>query len=745
VGHTWFVLLCVSFAVPAQPSAAAAPEGAHLAGLVLDISGAAVPGAHVRVEFPGGGVIDVQADRGGRFQIALFEPGPVEVIVWAPGFERHRTQLTAMTTAGHATAVRVVLSPAPIAEVVTVTASRGEAAGLESAAAATIVTSADLLSAAALTLDDHLRSVPGFSLFRRSSSRVANPTTQGVTLRGLTGSGASRALVLADGLALNDAFGGWIYWNRIPVVAIDRVEVVRGGGSELYGADALGGVIQILTLRERAGLRASLEHGSHATSRVSLFGGAGAGRWSFTAAGELSASDGYHIVSRADRGLVDVRAGGDHRSALLGVAAGGNAWRADLRANFFSEERHNGTPLQVNDTSLRQVSGMVSGFPGSGAWTARAFAGSQDYHQTFSAIAAGRGSETMTLEQRVPSRWGGLSGEWLGWIGSHHLLVGAEARTVDALNEEGRFVAGQPVPGRTRTGGEHRMVSLFSQATLQPHARLIVAGGLRGDVWRLENWAGVREQQVGFAAPRASVSWRLSPAASLRGALHGSFRTPTLNELYRGFRVGNVLTEANPGLGAERATGLEAGLLLAGARTSARVVGFWTHLSDPIANVTRSVTPTLIVRQRQNVGAIRARGLEMEGDLRLHRRVRLTGMAALGRSEIREAADPRLVDNRVPQAPLYQFGAGVRYADSPLTLSAQFRYAGQQFEDDLNTLSLRAATLVDVFGSRALARGVHGFLAVENLLDTEHDVGRTPVRTIGLPRTVRAGVRVFLP
>ena len=61
-----------------------------------------------------------------------------------------------------------------------------------------------------------LRQVPGFSLFRRTTSRAANPTTQGVSLRGLGASGASRALVLSDGFPLNDPFGGWVYWDRAP-------------------------------------------------------------------------------------------------------------------------------------------------------------------------------------------------------------------------------------------------------------------------------------------------------------------------------------------------------------------------------------------------------------------------------------------------------------------------------------------------------------------------------------------------
>src|SRR6478735_386999 len=63
-------------------------------------------------------------------------------------------------------------------------------------------------------LDDRLRTVPGFSLFRRSSSLVAHPTTQGISLRGIGSSGASRTLVIWDSIPASDPFGGWVYWTR---------------------------------------------------------------------------------------------------------------------------------------------------------------------------------------------------------------------------------------------------------------------------------------------------------------------------------------------------------------------------------------------------------------------------------------------------------------------------------------------------------------------------------------------------
>src|SRR5687767_5717098 len=153
---------------------------------------------------------------------------------------------------------------AQMSETITVTATRTETRVADTPASVFVLSEEVLAATAAPTIDDALRQVAGFTLFRRSGSRVANPTAQGVTLRGVGASGASRALVLDDGVPLNDPFGGWVYWGRVPMSSLDRAEVLRGGASDLYGSSAMGGVIQFIR-RRSDGLRADLSAGSHQT------------------------------------------------------------------------------------------------------------------------------------------------------------------------------------------------------------------------------------------------------------------------------------------------------------------------------------------------------------------------------------------------------------------------------------------------------------------------------------------------
>ena len=725
--------------------AAAVPV--RVTGRVTDPTGAPVVAA-IHADSAEGPVV-ARSDARGTFTVDV-EPVPADgLVVVAPGFAVERVPAASLGRGG---AVSVVLRPAALAEHVTVTAGRRELRGADTPAATTVVTSADLFSSAATTVDDALRFTPGFTLFRRSSSRAANPTTQGVTLRGLSASGASRTLVLADGVPLNDAFGGWVYWSRIPQAAIDRIEIVRGATSDLYGADAVGGVIQVVPLdAQRTRGRLSLEGGSLGTSRVSAFGSAvvplvpQSGRGVGLGVGiERFETDGAPIIAAGERGVVDTPAGVRASSWLINAAVDPAVVGVglSLRVQGFDEDRTNGTPLQTNDTNQRQVSARANGAVGGGVWQASAFGSSQTYDQSFSAVAAGRAGESLTQRQRVPSESTGGSADWLRVWGRSTLVAGGEGKRVEGTTNETRFVAGVQQP-TTRAGGVQTTAAGFAQVTVQAAPQWTVVGGMRLDRIATENvTTGAAESDVHPSA-RGSVTWQASPLWSLRGTAYRAFRAPTLNERFRNFRAGDTLTQANEALVAERLTGGEISALLAQGPWSGRATFFHTSLDDAIANVTVSVTSALTTRQRQNAAKVRSRGVELEADWRPTTQWSVSGqLTATSAGFTGGAAGLDGLD--VPQVPKYQGALSVRFTDPRyLTATVQTRIVGRQFEDDRNTLVLDDAAIVDVFASRALASRLHVFLGVENLFDTEVQVGRTPILSVGLPRTAHGGVRVF--
>ncbi|MBP7571740.1 MAG: TonB-dependent receptor plug domain-containing protein, partial [Acidobacteria bacterium] len=464
------VLLSAAGAV-GQETPPQSPD-ATLAGHVVDLSGAAVAGATVQARRSNRVVAATRTAGSGDFSLAV-SPGPIDLVATAsdlaPAFLH-----VAVAAGQRREDLRLVLGASLFSESVTVAAALPEAG---TSASTSVLDAATLMLVPGRALDDVLATTPGFGLFRRSSSRAANPTAQGVSLRGLAASGASRALVLADGIPANDPFGGWVYWNRLPSAAIDRVEVARGGWSDRYGAGAVGGVVQVLTA-SASGTDARLvaEAGSRATGRVSGFAGVARRGWSAIGAIEAARAGRAPIVAARARGPIDVEAGVRHASALGAVTwTSGPAFTGTARVNPFGEDRDNGTPAQRNDTRSVQLALAASGVAGAGGWEVRAWGQRARFGQTFSAVAPGRGSETPTTTQRVDSEAIGGRASWSQPLGLVALVAGFEARQVHADNVEIPTLGG---PSRT-AGGRQRGPDVFARVAAPLGPRLSIEGGGR--------------------------------------------------------------------------------------------------------------------------------------------------------------------------------------------------------------------------------------------------------------------------
>ena len=739
------LILALSLAGGLQP----APP---VAGVVLDATGAAIAGATVRLEVAGTPVNEMQTATDGRFSFrrdVSDAAAPVRVVVSAAGFASATVDIGPADTS--AAELRITLDPAPFFEAVNVTSTRTGVPRADPTVTVTVLSAAELLSSAPLSIDDALKAVPGFTLFRRTSSRVSNPTSQGVSLRGLGGTGASRSLVLANGIPLNDAFGGWVYWDKVPQAAIDRIEVQRGSGTDLYGADAVGGVVQLLTVRPGRPMgRALLEAGNMGTRRVSLFGGGRTQGWIYSAAGQSFTTDGYVPVAveqdagLAPRGAVDTELASDHRSGLitLGYQAA-NGWRLDASGSVFDEDRKNATPVAINSTASRNASAEVAGGLGGGMVSVRGFGGTQGYVQTFSTVNAARSAEALNRVQRVPTEFLGLGGQWVGPVKRHIVLVGVETRSVEGTSIETPVTPQGLEQPTVRFGGTQRLGSAFAQVTLDAGSRLAVVVGGHAGYWRTRSDNTGYNKTLGSFNPRGSFTYRFNDVLAIRGSGYKGFRAPTLNEFYRGFRVGSTQTNPNEALLPERLKGADAGLLVSYRGVSARATAYWNVLDDAITNVTLSTTPTLITKQRANADKVRAGGVELEGDVRLRQALTLTMAVGIQRSAF--AGSGSLSGKLVPQVPRYNLGAGARYAAGGWNGSAQVRVTGRQFEDDQNAFILRRATVMDIYAGRDIVRQVQLFVAVENLFDNDYDVGRTPILTTGLPLAIRAGIQIALP
>jgi outer membrane receptor protein involved in Fe transport len=419
---------------------------------------------------------------------------------------------------------------------------------------------------------------------------------------------------------------------------------------------------------------------------------------------------------------------------------------------YYDESRDNGTPLQENDTWI----GLVAAGYDQGPWSARLWGSRQELRQSFSAVASDRETERLVRRQRVPADALGASGQWSGTVGRrHHLVAGVEGRLVRGTTHETGYFGGGP-SSELEAGGEQLSGGAFLEDRVQVHPRWLLTATGRFDAWsqrdgrtsltRLSDPGNPVESafpsrtETAFS-PRLGALFRASDSLSFSGAGYGAFRGPTLNELYRGFRVGSTVTLANPALTAERLWGGEVGALFSRGPLAFRLTAFDAEVRDAVANVTLEVTENLVTRQRQNVGRVRSTGLEIEGEARLGARTSITGGYTLIDSRVTSfAADPSLEGRALPHIPRHQAVLQARY-DSDWRLGLQARWIGEAWEDDRNTLVLDSAFIFDLLVSRRIGDRLELFAAGENLLDAAVVVGRTPVRKLGAPRTIRAGVR----
>ncbi len=641
-----------------------------------------------------------------------------------------------------------------------------------------VIEKKELEEAPQLRLDDLLRAeIPGFSLFRRNSSRAANPTTQGVTLRNFGPSGAGRTLVLLDGIPLNDPFAGYVLWNQLPPSSLSSIIVQSGGGAGLFGNAAIAGTIFASSAQpDRTGAMLETTVGNQETYGVAATGDLVEGPVALSLFGERFSTAGYPVVEAGRRGRIDTEAGVD--SDLLQFAGrfqlSGEA-SLQVRARRFHEERNNGTVFTRNETTGNDASALLTlRLPRLEAELAVAgWFQRRKFRSTFSSVSADRRNETPALDQYdVPANAAGGSAVWqMAPAPDHRLTLGSDLRWVEGeTNEFFRWTGAGFSRGRN-AGGRQLFLGIFAEETWQATPATMIVGGARLDYWRL--FDGMRREfdRVTGAAllrqtypdrdgvslnGRTGAEWQVNDHLTLRGAGYTGFRVPTLNELYRPFRVGNDITEANAGLEPERLLGGEAGAdwqPVEPLRLSA--VGFFNALQDAIGNVTIGRGPGTfdpggfvpaggVLRQRRNVDLVLAPGVEGKMNWRVARPLILQASYIFTCPTIAEAEENGLEGNLLAQTPQHVAVAGLEWRpDARFTAQAQVRYTGAQFEDDQNSRRLAGFTTVDLGMNYEIGPHLSVAARIENLFDTEIETGKTAdgLTQIGSPRLLTLQAR----
>ncbi len=631
-----------------------------------------------------------------------------------------------------------------------------------------------LRNSPALALDDKLKSSAAFQLFRRTGSLSANPTAQGVSLRNIGPNGAGRTLVLVDGIPLNDPFGGWVTWSKTSQLDLAAVEIVHGGGSGSWGSTAMGGTIQALSQQDALDSRSALqvEIGEYGTAAAEFATQQAAGSGALTLRARGLHTDGFRRKAPGSAGPIDRSTDLEQAYLELGwTQRTENGTTGSISLRGFAEDRGNGTPQQRNRTRELMLAGRADGkrelFGHEARWATQAYAQTQEYRSLFTAVDDARETERPVLDQyAVPADAAGAAAQ-ATWNGADsQTTVGADVRWVEGETQENYFRSGDVFLRNRIAGGSQASAGLFANHHRELSSDWYLDIGARLDAWSLYDGSRVETNRTNGEIvrndayedrsdtefnPRIGLVWQTTEAWSWQVAAYEAYRLPTLNEFYRPFRVGSVITEANPELETEHLRGFELGTTWRTDNASWRVTGFVTEIEDAVANVTLGFGPGFVPgvgfvpaggvgRQRQNLNLVTIEGFEIAANWQATDSVNFNVDYLY--SDARDDATNRVL----PQASRHTLVAGLGWQPArDWHVGISSRYVSDAYEDDANLLVLDEALTLNLHVSRRLANDAEVFVSIENITDEDVISARTVSGLIDLatPRFARFGMRWF--
>jgi outer membrane receptor protein involved in Fe transport len=619
--------------------------------------------------------------------------------------------------------------------------------------------------------------VPAINLATENSSMSAGPVDSGIAFRGMGGTAQSRSLVLLDGLPVNDPFGSYILWARIPTETVERVEVVPGAGGS-WGNLALSGVVNMITLAasDRT-LDTKLKLGNLGVRDATLYYSDLGEHWSGWIAGSSFDSDGYILLDPEFRAPIDDENRTEYQTFSGKLSRPwSEAVALHLGATLYDEDRNRGTPLSADASTEEALNATVDlAGDGGGSWQLRLFGRDVGLEELESLVNGDRTSEIPNAVLDAPADSWGASGVWFGSAGGdrgHSLTAGTDL-LLTSVESTARH---SPVAGsftqQVFTEGEQQFAGLFAQDLYQPSPRVTLLLGARFDVLTTKDGNRVLTDLATGAAtemvvidentehtfnPNAGIVFEASETTRLRSSVYTGFRAPTASELFVD-TIGRNKNASNPRLEPERLVGAEAGFDYTPSRSLAtRVTAYWSEGRDLVERILIGrggpggsvIEPCGFVqqgaacRERQNLGKVRARGVEIEQHWRLQPHWRLELFGTLLESEVMEnPANPAFVGNTSQHVPEEAGTLSLAYENPRLHAVARASYVGDRWHDANNELLLEDRLLVDLSFSRPIGAHWTPFVGITNLFDEEYVIAEgTDGPELGAPLMYHAGVR----
>jgi outer membrane cobalamin receptor len=720
---------------------------ASLHGVVADPDERPVAGAQVRVIGPLG-VRSVRTDAEGRFELRDLAAATYRVVVDAPGFEAPTRQISVTEDGDVELRIRLVLGS--VSESVVVSAAHVELPLSSAPASVTVVDGSEIRARQIDNLGDALRLVPGMSVSR-------NGGAGSLTSLFPRGGESDFTLVLVDGIRVN-TFGGGLDLSRLALANVDQIEVVRGPQSALFGADAIGGVIQIVSRHGGAPrLEGSLEGGYRGTNRLSLSTAGTRNRWSWHGSADRHASDGDTGIAPATGERV---ANDDWLRRHASAAAGWQPTQAaTLRATGRFSEGERGAPGPYGSNPVGNFEGVDLIARGR----------SDDRQLGFTADHPWAGGLGTRARQRWAFTWADLDSDFLSAFGASALetrRLSLRSQSDFVLRASTSLSAGLEVQReRARstfvTGEqfqeipiERQVAGYFAELRHDVGRSMAVTGGLR-----LEHiHRSSIEADPNPFAPRPpfeedahlSLNPRVSWIWAVRQGADGSAETRLHASAGTGIRSPDVFEIAftdNPALKPERSRSVEVGLTqrLRPLDVTVQITGFHNRYDDLIVAVGTSLRDASRYRT-DNVSNARSRGFELAADWRAGWGLQVRGAYTWLDTEIlavdgtASAPPPFAAGDPLIRRPRHRGSVALQFSRGALTAFAEASSRGRtrdvepSFGASAGLFDNPGYTVVDAGASVRLAEGIDVFGRGLNLLDRGYE------ETLGFPAPGRAGM-----
>ena len=599
----------------------------------------------------------------------------------------------------------------------------------------------------AATTDRLLRQLPGFDRSRSSSAF----TNYGLLRASFSGAGTDRGVVLVDGFPAQDGFGGQIDWQAYPADEIERVELLRGSGSALYGSGAVGGVLSLQTYAPQTGSgvlpngKILLGAGSNEQADNAMLVRTGIGSTVaaslVTVASQLAYADLPPNYSSPIDHIAKSSSGTEH--LRVRYADG----RAMLDGSFLvsSDQQDEGRPNYNFERNLRQEDVAVTDRIGPALARFGYYVRDTTVYNNSDTYPGGTPG-VVRYRQHVPSNENGFFGSTLLTAGTTELALLVDEKRVDGRSEQYTPTGALGALGT----GVQLSQGVGIQATFHaPRTEFLI--GARADRVRYDDLDytssmmgmlvphAVAGHDEGAISPRAALRYDVTPRVALRISSGGGFRAPYLNELVRGFNVGQTVMSPNPNLVPERSRTDVAGIdvLLGTGRLSLDVTE--THVSDAIAFLTvAGAMPPRAVRQNLDKTQTDGETLTYAQPVGSCTRLRLSGTTQNARVVAGPAVD---VGKALTLVPSRTATVGVDGGSrGPLSYSVDGSYIGQTYYDDLNTQPLGAALLFGATVRATTAGGTTFTISGDNLT---HQTYLANIDRYGEPLTV--SLRIGIP